>query len=316
MAHELSRSKDLAREVHRILLAQIDDACAELSRPRLSDKSIHQARKSLKKARATLRLVRASIPASVYRRENVALRDIARPLSAARDASVMVETLGKLERRYGRSAKESIPTAVRTALKQEAAEANRALGRPNGKQATSVKNLSSVKQRLARAPVTEDGWNGVGASLRRIYRNGRRAMKQAIDTPSAECLHEWRKQTKHLWHQTQVLEPLWPGMIAELGDQAHQLSDYLGDDHDLAVLRTKVTGLQDAFKHSGTCAALLALIDRCRTQLQEKAFLLGGRIYDESPAEFVTRFERYWNRWRKEKAERPPAGGTQYANPS
>jgi CHAD domain-containing protein len=316
MAHELSRSKDLAREVHRILLEQFDDARTELSGPRLSDKSIHQARKSLKKARATLRLLRASIPASVYRRENVALRDIARPLSAARDAAVTLETLGKLERRYGRSAKQSIPATVRRALKQEAAEAGRALARSNGKHVTPAKSLKSVKQRLARAPITEDGWDGVGASLRRIYRSGRRAMKQARATPSAECLHEWRKQTKHLWHQTQVLEPLWPGMIAELGDQAHRLSDYLGDDHDLAVLRDKVTGLQDAFENSGTCAALLALIDRCRAQLQEKAFLLGGRIYDESPADFVTRFERYWERWRKEKTARARPGGTQYANPT
>ena len=304
MSHELSRSQDLAREVHRILLEQIDEAHAELSGRRLSDKSIHQARKSLKKVRATLRLLRESIPDSGYRRENLALRDIGRPLSAARDASVMIETLDKLERRYGGAATKSISAALKKALQAEQSRAHSGLHDSNGKHATSAAKVSTVKQRLARIPVAESGWDEIGTSLRRAYRDGRRAMKQASSTPSAECLHEWRKRTKHLWHQMQVLEPLWPGMIAEFGDQAHQLSDYLGDDHDLAVLREKVTALQDTFKHSGNAGALLALIDQCRLQLQEKAFLLGGRIYDESPAAFAARFERYWERWRKEK----PAG--------
>jgi CHAD domain-containing protein len=216
----------------------------------------------------------------------------------------MIETLDKLERRYGVPATKSISAALRKTLRAEQSRANRGLHGSNGQQPVPAGQVRTVKQRLARAPIAESDWDGIGTSFRRAYRDGRRAMKQARRTPSAECLHEWRKRTKHLWHQLQVLEPLWPGVIAEFGDQAHQLSDYLGDDHDLAVLREKVTALQSTFEHSGNSAALLALIDRCRVQLQEKAFLLGGRIYDESPADFVTRFERYWARWRKEKPGR------------
>jgi len=309
MTHELSRSKDLSREVQRVLLEQMEAAESDLAGSRLSEASIHQARKALKKARATLRLLRESIPDSVYRRENHALRDIARPLSAARDATVLIETLGKLQKLYGKAATQSIPPPLLDTLKGEQSRAHHSAGGSNGKRPAASRQIRTVRQRLARAPVAQNSWNGVGTALKRAYRNGRRAMKRARRTPEAEGLHEWRKQSKHLWYQTQVLQPLWPGMVEELGDQLHQLSDYLGDDHDLVVLRQKVAQSQPAFKDSGNSGALLALIDRCRARLQEKAFLLGGRIYDEAPKDFVARFEHYWERWRKEKIAHDNPGG-------
>jgi hypothetical protein len=109
-----------------------------------------------------------------------------------------------------------------------------------------------------------------------------------------------------------VLQPLWPGTIGELADQAHKLSDYLGDDHDLAVLREKVAQRPEGFEKAGGSGALLALIDRCQRQLREKAFLAGGRIYDERPRDLVARFNRYWQRW---QAEKTPAGGQAATRP-
>lgn len=296
---DVNRSNDLGREVHRVLLRQMEDAEADLSGRRLSDKSIHRARKALKKARATLRLLRESVPDAVYRRENRALRDIARPLSAARDATVMIETLRKLEKLYGKAATQSIPRPLLNALRSEQTNAHRGARGRTGNRSAASSPIKTAHRRLARTTIAQNSWDGVGIALRRTYRNGRRALKRARRTSSAEALHEWRKQSKHLWYQTQVLQPLWPGMIEELGDQLHKLSDYLGDDHDLVVLRQKVSERPSAFERSGNSAALLALIDRCRTRLQEKAFLLGSRIYAEKPRDFAARFERYWKGWTK-----------------
>jgi len=61
MTHELSRSKDLSHEVQRVLLEQMEAAESDLAGSRLSEASTHQARKALKKAGATLRLLRESI---------------------------------------------------------------------------------------------------------------------------------------------------------------------------------------------------------------------------------------------------------------
>ena len=51
-----------------------------------------------------------------------------------------------------------------------------------------------------------------------------------------ESLHEWRKRVKHLWYHHTLLRSLWPPVMEVTGDEAHALSDHLGDDHDLAVL--------------------------------------------------------------------------------
>ncbi len=303
MQSELSRNEADARGARRILCDQIDQASAELAGKQVSDEEIHAARKSLKKARATLRLLRDAVPRTAYHRENTALRNAARPLSAARDARVLLDTLDGLEKLYGEPARQSIPAAFRDELTREQDGARRAVTTPRGSSPKSIRlsSLMEARRRIARWRVAAHGWQEIGKGLRRVYGNGRKAMKQARRTPLPDCLHEWRKQTKYLWHQLQVLQPMCPAPIGELADQCHKLSDYLGDDHDLAVLREKVVAHSKCFSGPGGSAALLALIDRCQKQLREKALLAGDRIYDEKPAEFAARFNRYWQRWQKEK---------------
>ena len=292
MADQLRRSEKPVRGVLRVLGAQIDEAQSLLSGRHLSDAAIHQGRKSIKKTRATLRLMRDAIPKAAYQRNNRNLRDIARRLSATRDAAVMLETLDRLKKLYGPAAEKSTPAKFRQAL-----EAEQLRGDSDGRKPSAAKELKAVRTRLSRIRPEDDSWKVVCTSMKRVYGSGRRAMRQAQRTPTSECLHEWRKQTKHLWHQLQVLEPLSPGKLGELADQAHKLADYLGDDHDLAVLRDKVIALEKLFIAVGGTGALLALIDRCRNQLCDKAFLVGRRIYAERPADFAARVARFWKRW-------------------
>jgi len=61
----------------------------------ISDSSIHSSRKKLKKARATLRLIRDELPDGTFRSEHLALRDSARPLNAIRDAKLLIDALDR-----------------------------------------------------------------------------------------------------------------------------------------------------------------------------------------------------------------------------
>lgn len=303
MATELDRSDANAHGVRRVLCDQIDEAIQLLDKRHIGDGDIHSARKALKKARATLRLLRTAIAERVFDRENAALRDVARPLSAARDAKVLLDSLGQLSKRYGGPAKHSVPAAFRRRLAHEQARSGSALKHRYSKRAASIRSLRTSRQHVVAARLRTDGWQEIGAGLCRVYRAGRKAMKQARKTPAPECLHEWRKQAKYLWHQLQLLEPMSPGPIGALADQMKKLSDYLGDDHDLAVLREKVIAHADQFPAPGGPAALLALIDRCQDRLRARAFFAGRRIYRDPPATFTQRFERYWRRWNKRRGE-------------
>jgi CHAD domain-containing protein len=105
---------------------------------------------------------------------------------------------------------------------------------------------------------------------------------------------------KYLWHQLELLEALWPSVIGELADQAHKLSDYLGDDHDPAMLRGTIT--KSARADVSGCNSLIALIDERRERLQGKAFILGARLYDESARVFTAHLKHYWRLWARAKA--------------
>ena len=299
MAAELSHTEANAHGMRRVLCEQIDEVAGLLRVRRITDTHIHSARKTLKKARATLRLLRPAVSSRVYERENATLRDVARPLSAARDATVLLNSLDRLARLYGGPAKHSIPLAFRRQLSRERTTSRSNVKHQYSERATPIRRLRAAHKHILAARLSAKGWEEIGAGLGRVYHSGRKAMKQAQKTPSPECLHEWRKQAKYLWHQLQLLEPMAPGPIGALADQMHKLSDYLGDDHDLAVLREKVLAHADKFPAPGGPGALLALIDRCQDRLRARAFFVGRRIYEDRPAEFTNRFARYWRRWSK-----------------
>jgi CHAD domain-containing protein len=121
-------------------------------------------------------------------------------------------------------------------------------------------------------------------------------MRAAADDPSTARLHEWRKRTKDLWHAEQLLRPADPKRMKKLAKRTHDLSDLLGDDHDLAVLETYVREHPGALPAPDDREALLAVIERRREKLQRRAFALGAKLYRRSPKRFVKRVERGWKK--------------------
>ena len=99
MAYRLRRSETVADGVRRVIREEIESAAAGLRE--LSDpvKAVHEARKSVKKVRALLRLVSPKLR-EPYGPANLMLRDASRRISALRDADVMIETLDALIQRF------------------------------------------------------------------------------------------------------------------------------------------------------------------------------------------------------------------------
>ncbi len=194
--------------------------------------------------------------------------------------------------------------AVRRALKAN----RRAVRRRVLDEGQALKRVTeAVAGARARVPewcLRRKGWSALRRGLKRTYQGGSRALVTASADATVENLHEWRKQSKYLWHQLQILEPVSPQIMKELANQAHELTQHLGDDHDLAVLRATVLADPDAFGGDRTLETLLALIDRRRGELQQEAFLLGRRLYRDKPKVFADRIEGYWRAWRSEAEAR------------
>lgn len=299
---ELQRNEVGLRGVRRIVCDWTTHSADSLNKKKITDAAVHEARKDVKKARAALRLLRDAMGQTAFVRENTALREAARPLGAVRDSKVLQSTLDKLVERYAPATGSLRLEKFRRVLRKEQAAARHTLTLAQVKR--QRKALQEVVDRSSRWRIGGNDWQMLSSALRRVYRAGRKECKAARSRDS-DHLHEWRKQVKYLWHQLQILQPVWPGLIGELADQAHSLADYLGDDHDLAVLRQKVVDNDTAFVDAADRDALVALIDRYRLRLQDKAFVLGDRIFEEKPRRFVRRMGKYWNAWRTEDSKRP-----------
>jgi CHAD domain-containing protein len=251
----------------------------------------------MKKIRSAIRLVRDALGDDLYRRENQHYRDIGRELSGLRDAEVLVETLAGLAERYG-PAQEQRYAGLRTRFEEEL-RARQEDGSQERKMESAAGTLVAGRGRVESWPLDGDGWELIAPGLHRSYRRGRKRMREATEEASDAALHEWRKRAKDHWYQLRLIRDAEPELIGTLADQAHDLSDHLGDDHDLAVLREQAQRRRDAFGEAGDQRLLLELIDQRRGELQFAASSVGARIYDRKPKRFVKRLERHWQSWRE-----------------
>jgi CHAD domain-containing protein len=272
-----------------ILLEQIETAQRLLLAQRgPSDTSIHIARKTLKRARATLRLLRPEIGDTRYHRANTALRDAAAPLREVRDAKVLLDTLDALRARLPRAARPAI-AGLRRVLERECRTARRTLLQRPGRAAACSIALTRVANNARRWAAADDLGDTL-AALAHTYKKGRSALAAAVRQPSDPCLHEWRKQTKYLWHELQLLRPLRPTRIGKLIRLSHRLADRLGDDHDLAVLRRKVRQNSKTLPAGTASQAMIECLDRRRSALQRKAVVDGKNLYADAPQRFARQF--------------------------
>jgi CHAD domain-containing protein len=255
------------------------------------DEATHDARKRTKKLRALLRLVRPVLADGIYRRENEALRDAARQLSAVRDAWVLVEALDGLMTPASDALTEHSVAPLRAALTRE----HRALQSGRGDDDTLARAAAHYEQVLARVgewSVPDRGWKSLEDGLEAVVRGGRRHMTRACSEGRPEDFHEWRKQVKYLRHQLELVRPVWPEVLEAMAGTAAEAGDLLGTDHDLAVLRERV--LAESALTPETRQALLDRIDERRSDCQRKAVVLGRRLYAEKPSALTNRLRRLW----------------------
>jgi CHAD domain-containing protein len=303
MSYRLSIADELTAVVRACAREQLAGAVDRLERAEEDPvEAIHDARKHVKKARALLRLVRPALGAGVYRHENAALRDVGRALSSTRDADVLLETVDALAKRYAGRLPATTFDGVRGAL----AAAAPARGDGGAELATAIAELRAALERVETWPLDDGGWDPVIAGVARAYERGRAAGEAARRRPTTEGLHEWRKRVKDLWYHERLLAPSWPAVVGAHGEQAHVLSELLGDEHDLAVLAERLcAGVGLPANADADLAALLALVEERRGELRAAAHRLGRRLYAESPKAFARRLRRYVRAAVAEQSEQP-----------
>jgi CHAD domain-containing protein len=305
MTYRLKDHEAVPDGIKRVVLEQIDKVFHEVQATSGNlDDAIHEVRTCLKKIRAVLRLVQDAIDGDIFQQENVCFRDAGRRLSAVRDSAARLETFDKLMERFAAQLAADAFTELRKLLRQSST-----VQRLEKQNALSMvaKTINTARRRVERWSIHQDGFSALGPGLKRTYKRGQRSFTQALDQPSVENFHEWRKQVKCLWYQVRLLKSVWPKMMEKFADELKALGEYLSDDHDLAILRERVLEHAEQSSDRTTLEALVALIDQRRGELQVAAKHLGARIYVEKPGAFVCRLQAYWLAWRAEVRVNPIA---------
>jgi CHAD domain-containing protein len=304
MAFEFRADGEIRESVRRCAREELDDAIAQLRESLKKDpvEAVHAARKSIKKERALLRLVRGTLPRKQRVKANRPLRDAARELSGVRDRDVMIQAIDGLAERFSGQVPAKTFTAVSKSLATTSNDTQPVLAEE------AVGRLLAVQAGIDDWRLRREGWNAIESGLLRTYRRGRKALRRARVQRTDQNLHEWRKRVKDHWYHLRLLAPGCGAAVSGQAKEAHQLSDLLGDDHDLALLKDALeSGESEA---AVDLDALIGLIDFRRAQLQADAIHIGERLYAEKPPALGRRIHRSWEAGRDQAnavADRRPA---------
>ncbi len=180
--------------------------------------------------------------------------------------------------------------AITTAVEDEMA----------AKIAAAIDRIEAGGARIPDWKLKHDSWRLLEPGLDRSYRDGpqrRCAGRERTATPRASTSSANGPRTSG------TSCGCWPapgrGCWRRAPPQAHQLSELLGDHHDLAVLA------EDLDARVGVVAerdAIGALIETRQEELLEQALGLGERLYAEKPKHYRRRLRAYWRAWRERRA--------------
>jgi CHAD domain-containing protein len=284
--------------IKRVLAELLAESEAWLLNPgEMPDKAVHNARKHGKRLRAVWRLVRGSVPVGLYRQENEVVREASRRLGGMRDTAVLIETLDRLISQ-AQQPPESFAT-VRAQLVADYEQTCDAFWADPTVIPEVVGVWREVHGRVQTLQLPYNDFRTLADGLQKVYQDGQNHMRLAYQTNNFHDFHEWRKQVKYLWHQLELLQGGWPLVIEAIANELHDLSGYLGDAHDLAVLIETIQQQPQKYADPVTLAHLTLLAERQMHQLEAAAYPLGRRLYAESPRSFTQRLGNYWQVWRE-----------------
>ncbi len=272
------------------------------------DASVHELRRSLKRTRAVLRLVRGELGDWAYRQENTCLRDTARLWGPTRDARVLVQVATDVAR--DSDLDPGTADHMVGVLRARAEVTSRAALADRRRQLDTLTALGSFACRVRRFPVEGEGavpdrFDAVRPGLARVANRAARRMRRAETDPTTERLHAWRKDVKYLGYQLELLRPVWKGLLKAISGRLADLGSVLGDDHDLAALAETIRADDTLVPDEGDRERLLKQVAERRRELQREALALGHSVLHD-PDALVEQVGAAWEHARRPRGLSAP----------
>ncbi len=299
MAYRLKRRESVPKGVKRTAREEIRSAVQYLRGKggTSRDEAIHEARKSIKKARALLRLVRPEL-GEFYASESARLRDAGQKLSQLRDLGALITTFDELKKGRTKTLGKVSLTAIRRALVRHKKQAEAEMGIQELMHDLAA-SLGPTLQSVRRWPLKTDGFAALEPGLEKTFRAGKKAFGALKKNASREQFHEWRKRVKDHWYHVRLLENLWTDVMKGYEQSLKELEDALGEDLNLAILRDHILAASGPQGQRRQVERVVKAIEESRKAFRERALAIGRRVYAEKPRQFTRQMGQLWDAWRE-----------------
>jgi len=284
-----------------MLLEQISRARRQIEAGEDRDRTVHEARKCFKRARALVRLVKFGLVKTDAKRLNAGLRDLGRLLAAERDRAVMIETLAFLEGLAGTANTQDFQKIRASLTKSQADVSTSHDDTPPADPGSEVDDMLGWVDEVEFDLVDCDA---VVKGFERTYAKGRAQYQHVFEDDDDEEFHEWRKSVQSHWRQCAILRAAWPDEMAVRIGTARRISQGIGRDHDITVLLRHVEAVQCGTKRGRR--KLTVLGQNTQTQIRAAVGPLGGRLYAFRREALAGALRQWWQAARR--GDLAPAG--------
>ncbi|MEX0879397.1 MAG: CHAD domain-containing protein [Thermoanaerobaculia bacterium] len=241
--------------------------------------SVHDFRKSVRRARAVVSLLRPSLGKTAAAGITGELRRAFGPTGELRDTHILLETLREVP--SDDPARDPVLRALEEEPGGDSAPAGEAL-RAGSRILQPLPGVLGVT--LPRAYSMEDLARGIARGWRRT----RRALERAASTGLDADFHEWRKRVKELRYQVELLASTGSAELKRQEKALSALAEELGRVTDLIVLRSALASRQER----GSLPAAPGLMESIRSAIGERSRELlarGREAFAEPHKEFARR---------------------------
>ena len=290
---------DELRRVMRDELRLVVDSCTTYASWQIRQRgvAIRRARRSLKRVRAILELVKSGMDVEAHESLRVRACDIGRDLGPLRDRDVSRDLLERLEKDAGgRRRKEAVRLANVLLM---ATQPDLAI-RDHRADEEVVAEAGRVSVTLLDAVETvdlEDVDRGcVLDGYERMWDRARKRFHSKDQDRDTEWFHDTRKRAIRLQLALTPLVEIRRQELTESIRAFRRTANALGDEHDLAVLWDLV---EANARHLGDQRVLKRIrteIERRRADLRWKGMRRGVKALKRKPARARARLEKWWAR--------------------
>jgi CHAD domain-containing protein len=258
--------------------------------------AVHRARRRIKSLRALMRMIRVAVGDEAYHAGNDALRQAGRALASARRMGAMVESAEKLKG-------DGLSTADLAVVRDLSRAASR-IAKEGSSPELFDRASGDARRHIAGLRGLANGWQLPQCDMAvfvdgmtRVYARARRLVDKGLASADPAILHEARKSIIHLRYQLDMLEPIWPALIAAWVKELQRLREVLGDFNDLCEMESLINDPASPLSKVKKHREALSLVADRRGALLARGRPLARRLFAEPPSGFATRMMAMWEAW-------------------